>query len=151
MWRYPCSDRLANASAAGTPGATESGFGVIQSDTCASAVSAPAAAIRIMSRSVRMPTGLSSCTTTTDPTRFSRMRPAASARVSSGVAVTTGVLMSSATVGALEPSVMSKVPSSVSLARSLRRAAATAALLTVAAGAGACDGDQMSYEEAGSP
>ena len=41
-------------------------------------VSAPAAAIRIMSRSVRMPTGLSSCTTTTEPTRFSRMRPAAS-------------------------------------------------------------------------
>src|SRR5262245_19134807 len=67
--------------------------------------------MRIMSRSVRMPTGFSSWTTTTDPTCRSRMRAAASASVSSGVAVITGVLMSSATVGALDPSVMSDVPS----------------------------------------
>ena len=62
-----------------TSGATESGFSVIQSRTVTVPVSAPAAAIRTRSRSVRMPTGRFSSTTTTEPTRCSRIRDAASA------------------------------------------------------------------------
>ena len=51
----------------------------------------PAAANRIMSRSVRMPMARSSWSiTTTEPTLCSRMRCAASATVSAGCAVTTG-------------------------------------------------------------
>ena len=58
----------------------------------------PAAASRTMSRSVRMPIGRLPSTTTTEPTPGSLMRAAATAMVSSGSAVTTGELMTSATV-----------------------------------------------------
>src|SRR5207245_9434184 len=64
--------------------------------------STPRAPRRTRSRSVRTPTGFpSSATTTTEPTRRSRILPVALASVSSGVAVTTGLLMSSATVLAM--------------------------------------------------
>ena len=90
---------VANAARASTSGPIVSGSPVIHSDTLAVDASEPAAARRIMSRSVRMPIARSSWSmTTTDPTRRSRMRCAATATVSAGCAVTTGCDMTSATV-----------------------------------------------------
>ena len=91
--------QAANAARASTSGPIVSGSPVIHSETLAVDASEPAAARRIMSRSVRMPIARSSWSmTTTDPTRRSRMRCAATATVSAGCAVTTGVDMTSATV-----------------------------------------------------
>ena len=76
-----------------------SGSPVIHSETFAVDASEPAAARRIMSRSVRMPIARSSWSiTTTEPTLPSLIRCAATATVSAGCAVTTGVDMTSATV-----------------------------------------------------
>ena len=89
-----------------------SGFAVIHSETRAAEGSAPAAAIRTRSRSVRIPVGLGPSTTTTEPTFCSRMRAATCATVSSGAAVATGELINSPTVvgglafDATTPSVM---------------------------------------------
>ena len=72
-------------------GSDVSGSAVIHSDTFAVDASEPAAARRIMSRSVRIPMARSSWSmTTTDPTLCSRMFCAAVATVSAGCAVTTG-------------------------------------------------------------
>src|SRR3954447_14314136 len=78
-----------------------SGCGVIHSPTLATARSAPADAMRIMSRSVRMPTGRVPSTTTTEPTARSVMRDAASETSSDSVAVAAGRLITSAIVRTL--------------------------------------------------
>src|SRR5438105_1086150 len=99
MWRYPGSASFANAARASTSDAIVSGSAVIHSDTFAVDASEPALAMRIMSRSVRMPIARwSALTTTTEPTFRSRMHAAASATVSAGRTVTTGWLMMSPTV-----------------------------------------------------
>src|SRR4051812_10710909 len=106
MWRYPCSVRRWKASSTSTSGSTVSGFSVIHSDTLAIEVSVPDAAILIMSRSVRMPTGRASSTTTIEPTLRSPMRALTAAMVSEGVAVSTSAVIRSDTVRLLAPSAM---------------------------------------------
>src|SRR5205807_206084 len=106
MCRYPCSVRRWKASSTSTSGSTVSGYSVIHSDTFAIEVSVPDAATLIMSRSVRMPTGRASSTTTIDPTLRSPMRVLTSAMVSEGVAVSTSAVIRSATVRTLAPSAM---------------------------------------------
>src|SRR5437868_5272920 len=59
-----------------------------------------------MSRSVRMPTGRASSTTTIEPTLRSPMRALTSAMVSEGVAVSTSGVIRSETVRTLAPSAM---------------------------------------------
>ena len=83
-----------------------SGSSVIHSDTLAIEVSVPDAAILIMSRSVRIPTGLVPSTTTIEPTLRSPMRALTSAIVSEGLAVSTSADMRSETVRCLAPSAM---------------------------------------------
>ena len=79
------------------------GSGVMYSATSVVEASAPDAAKRTRSRSVRMPIGRfdDSATITIEPTRRSTMRAAASAMVAERPAVSTPVLMMSATVSAL--------------------------------------------------
>src|SRR5947209_5330017 len=81
-----------------TSGLTHCGSSVIQSPAAAAAGSAPPAAARSRSRSVRMPTGRLASVITTDPTPWSCIRWATVSKVSSRKAVMAGIVMASATV-----------------------------------------------------
>ena len=78
-----------------------SGSGVMNAVTSVDAGSAPVAAKRTRSRSVRMPSSRPLSTTSTEPTRRCIIRPAASAIDADGPTVSTCVLIMSATVSAL--------------------------------------------------